>query len=146
MFFKAKLLKESKNGFKTISCRRYPVMFFSKNYFWYQKSSKKLDVLLIFEILSQEMCIIKTSSEKIDFGTSRICSKIQKILKTKLFFHALLLKHLKSGKMGPFIDFPIFVPIYVHKKDQFWKIWFQDFQNLLKNYKNVKNWNIDYVP
>ena len=93
-----------------------PTSDFFKLLFWYQKLSKKLDVLLIFEILSQEMCIIKTSSEKIDFGTSRICSKI---LKTKLFFHALLLKHLKSGKMGPFIDFPIFVPIYVHKKDQF---------------------------
>ena len=38
-FFKAKLPKESKNGFKTISCCRYPVMFFSKNYFRHQKSS-----------------------------------------------------------------------------------------------------------
>jgi hypothetical protein len=49
MFFKAKLPKEYKNGFKKISCRRYPVMFFSKNYFRHQKSSKKLDVLLTFE-------------------------------------------------------------------------------------------------
>ena len=57
MFFKAKLPKESKNGFKTISCCRYPVMFFSKNYFWYQKSSKKLDVLLIFEFLCQYIWI-----------------------------------------------------------------------------------------
>ena len=40
MFFKAKLSKESKNGFKIISCRRYPVIFFSKSYFWHQKSSK----------------------------------------------------------------------------------------------------------
>mgnify|MGYP007015787208 CR=1 FL=1 len=40
MFFKAKLPKKSKNGFKTSSCRRYPVMFFSKNYFRHQKSSK----------------------------------------------------------------------------------------------------------
>ena len=40
MFFKAKLPKGSKNGFKTISCRRYPVFFFSKNYFRHQKSSK----------------------------------------------------------------------------------------------------------
>ena len=52
MFFKAKLPKESQNGFKTISCHRYPVMFFSKNYFWYQKSSKKLDVLLIIEFFA----------------------------------------------------------------------------------------------
>ena len=39
MFFKAKVPKESKNGFKTISCCCYPVMFFSKNYFRHQKSS-----------------------------------------------------------------------------------------------------------
>ena len=41
MFFKSKLSKESKNGFKTINCCRYPVMFFfSKNYFCHHKSSK----------------------------------------------------------------------------------------------------------
>ena len=42
MIFKAKLHKESKNGFKTINCHRYPVMFFSKDYFQHQKSSKKI--------------------------------------------------------------------------------------------------------
>ena len=47
-----------------------------------KKSSKKLDVLLIFEILSQYICISKTSSEKFNFRTIRICWKIIKILKT----------------------------------------------------------------
>ena len=49
MFLKPKLHKESKNGFKTINYRRSPVMFFSKNYFRCKKSTKQLDVLLIFE-------------------------------------------------------------------------------------------------
>ena len=43
MFLKAELHKESKNGFKTINYRPPSVMFFSKNYFRHQKSSKKLD-------------------------------------------------------------------------------------------------------
>ena len=59
MFLKPKLHKESKNRFKTISCRPYPVMFFSKKHFRHQKSSKKLDVLLIFEFLCQYICIIR---------------------------------------------------------------------------------------
>ena len=42
MFSKAKLPKESKNGFKTISCRPYLVMIFSKNYFWCKKIIKKI--------------------------------------------------------------------------------------------------------
>ena len=37
MFFKAKLPKESKNGFKTINYRCYPVMIFSKNCFQSKK-------------------------------------------------------------------------------------------------------------
>ena len=57
MFFKAKLPKKYKNGFKTISCRCYPVMFFSKFYFRHQKSSKKMYVLLIFEFLWQYIWI-----------------------------------------------------------------------------------------
>ena len=56
MFLKAKLYKESRNGFKTINYRRYPVMIFSKNWFSAQKIIKKLDVLLIFEFLCQSMC------------------------------------------------------------------------------------------
>ena len=47
MFLKPKLHKESKNGFKTINYRPYPVMIFSKNCFKSKKSSKKLDILLI---------------------------------------------------------------------------------------------------
>ena len=42
MFLKPNLHKKSKNGFKTISCRPYPVMIFSKNCFWCKKSSKKI--------------------------------------------------------------------------------------------------------
>jgi hypothetical protein len=53
MFFKAKLHKEYKNGFKTISSLRYPVIFFSKNYFGTKNDPKKLDILLSFEILRQ---------------------------------------------------------------------------------------------
>ena len=56
-------------------------MIFSNYFFRYQKSSKILDVLLIFEILYQYMCISKTSSKKIAFRTSRIYWKITKILK-----------------------------------------------------------------
>ena len=59
MFLKAKLHKESRNGFKTINYRRYPVMIFSKNWFSAQKIIKKLDVLLIFEFLCQYICIIR---------------------------------------------------------------------------------------
>ena len=87
MFFKAKLPKESKNGFKTISCRRYPVMFFSKNYFWHQKSSKQLDVLLIFEFLCQYKWINKTSFNKFNCRTFRISWNTTKILKTDQFFN-----------------------------------------------------------
>ena len=41
MFLKPKLHKQSKNGFKTISCRRYPLMIFSKNCFSVQKNHQK---------------------------------------------------------------------------------------------------------
>jgi hypothetical protein len=57
MFLKPKLHKESKNGFKTINYRRYPEMIFSKTVFGAKKSSKKLDVLLIFEFLWQYVWI-----------------------------------------------------------------------------------------
>ena len=43
MFLKPKLHKESKNGFKTISCRRYRIVIFSNYFFRHQKSSKKWD-------------------------------------------------------------------------------------------------------
>ena len=110
-FLKPKLHKQSKNGFKP---------------------SKKWNLLLIFEFLCQYMCI---STKKIDCRTSRICWKITKILKTRLFFHALctFILYQKSGKMGPFVDCPIFMTIYVHKWNQFLRIWLQDFQDLLEN-------------
>ena len=57
MFLKPKLHKESKNGFKTINYRPSPVMIFSKNCFWGKKSSKKLDILLSFEFLWQNIWI-----------------------------------------------------------------------------------------
>ena len=41
MFLRAKLHKESKNGFKTISCRCYPLMIFSKNCFSVQNNHQK---------------------------------------------------------------------------------------------------------
>jgi hypothetical protein len=65
MFLKPKLHKESKNGFKTISCRRYPVMIFSKN-----------------------------------------CFRCKTIIKN----------------IGCFVDFWIFMAIYMDKSDQFKKI------------------------
>ena len=52
------------------------LVILTKNYFRLQKSSKKLEVLMIFEILCQYMCINTTSSEKFDCRTSRICEKI----------------------------------------------------------------------
>ena len=42
MFFKPKLHKESKNGFKTINYRPSPVMIFSKNCFRCKKITKKI--------------------------------------------------------------------------------------------------------
>ena len=48
-FLKPKLHKESKNGFKLIGFRSPMGVIFFKLLFWYQKLSKKLDILLIFE-------------------------------------------------------------------------------------------------
>ena len=48
MFFKPKLHKESKNGFKTISYRPSPVMFFLKNCFWSNKTIKKIGCFVDF--------------------------------------------------------------------------------------------------
>ena len=42
-FFKPEWSKKFKNGFKTIRYRRYRMVIFSNYFFWYQKSSKKLD-------------------------------------------------------------------------------------------------------
>ena len=57
VFLKPKLHKESKNGFKTINSRCYPVMIFSKTCFWRKKNhQKKLNVLLIFKLSRQYIC------------------------------------------------------------------------------------------
>ena len=105
MFFKAKLPKESKNGFKTISCRRYPVMFFSKNYFWHQKSSKNWTFCWFFEILS--MCISKTSSKKMISGLPESVKKLQKYWKLykKCMWYFSFLKHQILGKNRTFCWF-----------------------------------------
>ena len=50
IFFKPKWPKESKNGFKTISCRRYPIVFFSKNCFRCKKFIKKIGRFVDFRI------------------------------------------------------------------------------------------------
>ena len=117
LFLKPKCHKKSKNGFKPINFRSPLLVIFSNYLFWYQKLSKKFDVLLNFEILSQYMCKSKTSSEKFGFRTSRICWKITKNLKTKLFFHMLLFVFETSGirENRTFCQFFIFLSIYVHK-------------------------------
>ena len=63
MFLKPKLHKESKNGFKTINYRCSPVMFFSKNFFWHQKSSEKSDGFTsnqfkLLEVWYKNFCLI----------------------------------------------------------------------------------------
>ena len=50
MFLKPKFHKKSKNGFKTINFRRYPVMIFSKNSFRSKKIIKKIGCFVDFWI------------------------------------------------------------------------------------------------
>ena len=52
MFLKPKLHKESKNGFKTISCCRYPVMIFSKNCFRCKTIIKNIGCFVDFRIFT----------------------------------------------------------------------------------------------
>ena len=79
-----------------------PCKWFLQITFLVPKIVKTMDVLLIFEILSQYMCISKTSSKKFDLKNSRIFWKIAKILKNKLFFtcYFLFLKHKVSGTLN----------------------------------------------
>ena len=49
-------------------------------------------------------------------------------------------------QIGHFVDFWIFMAIYVNNLDQLKKIKLQDFQNQLKYYQNVKNWSIFFIP
>ena len=50
IFFKPEWPKESKNGFKTINYRPYPLVFFSKNCFWRKKIIKKIGCFVDFWI------------------------------------------------------------------------------------------------
>ena len=63
MFLKPKLHKESKNGFKTISCRCYPVMIFSKNYFRCKKIIKNngcfVDFWIFMAIYMDKLDLLK---------------------------------------------------------------------------------------
>ena len=90
MFLKPKLHKESKNGFKTISCRCYPVMIFSKNCFRCKTIIKNIDVFLIFEFFWQYIWINQTSFKKFNCRMFRISWNITKMLKTEQFFHMWL--------------------------------------------------------
>ena len=82
LFLKPKCHKESKNGFKPINFRSPLFVIFSNYFFSTKNHQKNWTFCWFFEILSQYMCISKTSSKKIAFRTSRIYWKITKILKT----------------------------------------------------------------
>ena len=93
---------------------------FSNYFFRYQKLSKKWDLLLIFEKFCQYVGISKTSSEKFDCRTSRICWKITKILKNVQKIHALLFvfETPDNGKNRTFCWF--LVPKIVFWKNHYW--------------------------
>ena len=63
MFFKPKLHKESKTGFKTIIYRPSPVMIFSKNCFRSKKSSNKCGRFVGFWIF-MAICMDKLDQSK----------------------------------------------------------------------------------
>jgi hypothetical protein len=70
-FLKAKFHKESRNGFKTINYRRYPVMIFKKTRFSTQKILEKIGHFVdfcIFAFLCKYICLNKTSLKKIIVG------------------------------------------------------------------------------
>ena len=69
MVFKAKLPKESKNGFKTISCHSYPEMFFFKKTFSTPKITKKIGCFINFWIF---MSIPVLEGTFFTFGHSRM--------------------------------------------------------------------------
>ena len=87
MFLKPKFHKESKNGFKTITYRCYPVMIFSKNWFWSKKFIKKVGCFVDFWIF-MVICMDKLDQfRKFNCRTFRIRWNITKMLKTEQFFH-----------------------------------------------------------
>ena len=87
MFLKPKLHKESKNGFKTISCRPYPVMIFSKNCFWCKKIIKKIRRFDDFWTFMAMYMIKLHQFKKNNCRKLRISWNITKMLKTDQFFH-----------------------------------------------------------
>ena len=83
MFLKPKLHKESKNGFKTINYRRYPVMIFSKNCFRSKKIIKKVGRFVDFWIF-MAICMAELDQfKKNNCRTFRISWNITKMLKTE---------------------------------------------------------------
>ena len=137
MFLKAKLHKESRNGFKTIIYRRYPVMIFSKNWFSAQKIIKKLDVLLIFEFLCQYICIIRPVLKDLIaelLESVEILKKCWKIFNILLIFQLILkllqLFFLNWSYLCIYIDIkiqkstkhPVFLMIFCAENQFFEKI------------------------
>ena len=87
MFLKPKFHKESKNGFKTITYRCYPVMIFSKNWFWSKKLIKQVGRFVDFWIF-MAICMDKLDQfRKFNCRKFRIRWNITKMLKTEQFFH-----------------------------------------------------------
>ena len=86
MFFKPKLYKESKNGFKTINYRPSPVMFFSKNCFWSNKIIKKIGCFVDFCIFMAIYMDKLDQLRKFNCRRYRISWNITKMLKTEQFF------------------------------------------------------------
>ena len=87
MFLKPKFHKESKNGFKTITYRCYPVMIFSKNWFWSKKFIKKVGCFVDFWIFMVIYMDKLDQFRKFNCRTFRIRWNITKMLKTEQFFH-----------------------------------------------------------
>ena len=85
---KPKLHKESKNGFKTINYRRYPVMIFSKKtVFKAKKIFKKVGRFVDFWIFMAIYMDKLDQFRKFNCRTFRIRWNITKMLKTEQFFH-----------------------------------------------------------
>ena len=84
-FLKPKLHKESKNWFKTINFRRYPVMIFSKHCFWSTKIIKIIEHFVEFWIFMAIHMDKLDQFTKINCRTFRISWNITKMLKTEHF-------------------------------------------------------------
>ena len=94
MFLKPKLHKESKNGFKTINFRRYPVMIFSKNSFRSKKIIKKIGRFVDFWIFLT-IYVHKENRQKVWFSLDRsvfslFCHTIKKEIQMSQAFPLLI--------------------------------------------------------